>query len=262
LRAAGAARFWLKTALYRLAPTEFGYYRRLRKLRDRHFVLARDQHPTRKKHHTGSGWQEAAEEGVIRRDYSSYEEYVDHQKAKLDEILKMQGTPGNPGFINWQVAGARVHFYRRFRRLPARLPPSAAVLCAGARVGTEVEVLRDLGFRNAYGIDLNPGPGNRLVRPGDFNALAEPDASIDLLYTNCVDHAFELDAFFAEHARVVKPGGYALYDLAGGGPGGAFEAIAWASQGVVLGAMLRHFDQVVEAGSEPGGTWFLVRRGG
>ena len=90
-------------------------------------------------------------------------------------------------------------------------------------------MLRDLGFSNARGIDLNPGPGNPLVSVGDMMKLRAADNSLDLLYSNCIDHAFDLDQMIAEHSRVLKPDGYLLYDIGinmedGGGP---FEAISW-----------------------------------
>lgn len=34
-----------------------------------------------------------------------------------------------------------------------------------------------------------------------------------MVYSNCIDHAFNLSQFFQEHARVLKPGGCALYDI-------------------------------------------------
>ena len=76
-------------------------------------------------------------------------------------------------------------------------------MCCGARQGTEVEVLRDLGFRSAYGIDLNSGPENPYVVPGDFMKLDAEDGSLDLIYSNCLDHAFDLPALAAEHARAI-----------------------------------------------------------
>ena len=97
------------------------------------------------------------------------------------------------------------------------------IVCLGARQGTEVEVLRDLGFQRAIGVDLNPGPANPLVVEGDFHQLDLPDQSVDLVYSNSLDHAFDLNLFFAEAKRVLRPGGYALYDVgsppsAGRGP--------------------------------------------
>jgi SAM-dependent methyltransferase len=256
--AARVAPFWLVHPLYRWTPGGFGYYRKLRRQADPGYVYERDKHPVRSKHHGAERLLEADEQGFVRRDYDSYEEYVEHQRQKLREILLI-----GHGFSNRSVAEARLRFYRRFRQLPLLLPRDATILCLGARQGTEVEVLRQLGFRNAYGIDLEPGPDNPLVRTGDFNRLQEPDGSIDLLYSNSVDHAPDLDAFFSEHARVLKPNGLALYDVHRDyvpGELAPFEASLWLRREDVLIRALRYFERVRRLQAEPDWTWMLFEQ--
>jgi SAM-dependent methyltransferase len=250
-------KFWVKTALYRFTPGGFGYYRRIHRYRDPAYDHARDRHSVRERHTASAGWGDVGDDGLRTREYETYDEYVTHQRQKLDEMLKIAG-----GLENRVVARYRVKFYRRFRHLSDILPGSATILCLGARLGTEVEVLRDLGFENATGIDLNPGPDNPLVEVGDFNNLDAADASVDLVYTNCIDHAFDLDAFFAEHARVLKPDGYALYDLPHRNDDGPapFESVVWADDEIVLNRMSEHFGDVVRSESEPAWEWFLLRR--
>lgn len=249
------ARFWLKTALYRYTPGGFGYYRRLRRYRDP--SAEAELHEVRHRHNAASGWGEARADGLRTRDYASYDEYVTHQRQKLDEMLRRKTALTENGV----VASYRRKFFRRFRHLPSLLPRSAVILCLGARLGTEVEVLRDLGFDNAKGIDLNPGPENVWVEPGDFMHLAAGDASVDLVYSNCIDHAFDLDAFFAEHARVLKPDGYALYDFAvrNDDTSAAFESVVWSDDAVVLEQMERHFGEVVRREREDVWEWLLLR---
>jgi SAM-dependent methyltransferase len=229
----------------------------LRRRADPGYVHERDKHPVRSKHHGAEGLLPPDAEGFVRRDYESYEEYVEHQRQKLDEILRL-----GRGFSNEAVAEARSRFFRRFRHLVPLLPRDAVVLCLGARQGTEVEVLRELGFRNAYGIDLNPGPDNELVRPGDFNRLEEADSSIDLVYSNSLDHALDLDAFFAEHARVLKADGFALYDVHQDyrpGEPAPFEASLWLRREDVLVRALGHFARVQRLQAEPDWTWMLLQ---
>jgi hypothetical protein len=249
-------KFWLKTALHRLTPGGFGYYRRVRRYRDPQYDHTRDRHEVRLRHNASTGWGSPDEAGLRTREYESYEEYVVHQKQKLDEIVKIAG-----GFDNRVVAQYRLKFFRRFRHLVGRVPAAAIVVCLGARLGNEVEVLRDLGFENAYGIDLNPGPDNPYVRVGDFNALDLPDESVDVIYTNCVDHAFDLHAFFTEHARVLKADGYALYDVpqANEDSNAAFESVVWESDEVVLEKLLPRFDEVVARERDAGWEWVLLR---
>lgn len=250
------ARFWLKTALYASTPGGYGYYRGLRRYRDPVYVHSRDRHPVRAKHYAGEGWDAHERAGIRRRDYESYEEYLVHQRQKFDEILKVQG-----GFRNRDVVVWRMRFYRRFRHLVGLVPPSGVIVCAGARQGTEVEVLRDLGFRNAYGVDLNPGASNPLVRQGDFHRLDNPTSSVDVVYSNSLDHAYDLATFFREHARILKPGGYVLYDVSTGRPENrsTFESLLWREKDAVLREMLPHFDRVVRSESESGWTWILLQ---
>jgi len=248
--------FW-KTFLYAATPGGFGHYRKLRGLQDPGYVHDRDKHPLRSKHHGAGGWKEGTTEGGLhRRDYASYDEYLTHQKLKFDELLKTKG-----GFTNVDILNFRMKFYRRFRHLPELLPSDAKILCCGARQGTEVEVLRDLGYVNSRGIDLNPGVDNPWVNPGDFMKLDTADNSLDLLYTNCVDHAFDLDAFFKEHARALKPDGYALYELGANmeGGGGPFEAVSWDRTEDVFVKMLGIFGQLIRVERDEEWLWILMR---
>jgi SAM-dependent methyltransferase len=256
-KALPTARFWARTGLYRWTPGGLGSYRRARRYHDPSYVHERDKHEVRRKHFEHEGWTGEHEGGLRRRDYADYDEYVLHQQQKLEEILKIGG-----GFSNASVSRARVRFYRRFRHLVGLVPPEAVVVCAGARLGTEVEVLRDLGFRNAYGIDLNPGPDNPLVQPGDFHRLENETSSVDVIYSNSLDHAFDLDRFFEEHARALKPTGYALYDLdltlRDAERTHPFESVVWTREDIALEKMLRFFDRVVRVESEPGWKWILL----
>jgi hypothetical protein len=47
-------------------------------------------------------------------------------------------------------------------------------------------------FAFSVGIDLNPGPRNGYVLHGDFHNIIFADASIDAVYTNALDHSFDL----------------------------------------------------------------------
>jgi SAM-dependent methyltransferase len=248
-------KFWFKTLLYRHCPFRFGYLRSLDKVRDPGYVYSSDKHPVRNKHHKKGGWKEQKQGNFHYRDYENYEEYLSHQVQKFNEKLKVKG-----GFTNREIATYRYRFYHRFRHLPAFLPSSGHILCAGARQGTEVEVLHDLGFKNAYGIDLNPGPDNKFVRVGDFMKLDSQDSSLDMIYCNSLDHAFNLDEFFTEHARVIKPNGYALYDIGlQRGKTGAFEAVEWESEEAIFLLMLKYFKSVIKVETKADWKWILLQ---
>jgi ubiquinone/menaquinone biosynthesis C-methylase UbiE len=104
-------------------------------------------------------------------------------------------------------------FRRRFEPVP--LAPHSSVLCLAARLGSEVEAFISLGHF-AIGIDLNPGPDNPFVVSGDFHALQFADHSVDCVYTNSLDHAFDIEKITREVRRVLKPGGMFLLEAVAG----------------------------------------------
>ena len=121
-------------------------------------------------------------------------------------------------------------FLERFRNCDG-LAGARSVLCLGARIGTEVKALHELGYF-AVGMDLNPGADNPYVLPGDFHGLVFPDGSVDVVYTNCLDHVFDLERFTAEVRRVLRPGGLFIADVLEGYEEGVtpgnYEARHWA----------------------------------
>jgi SAM-dependent methyltransferase len=136
-----------------------------------------------------------------KRKYSSYDDYVSHQKSKLK--TKEKSLKNNH---NHHVE----RFYQRFHNCEY-IKMNSNVLCLGARTGAEVEAFRKLGCF-AVGIDLNPGIDNPFVMYGDFHNILFPKDSIDIIYCNCLDHLFNLDEVLKEIIRVLKnEGGGYLY---------------------------------------------------
>ena len=117
-------------------------------------------------------------------------------------------------------------------RLAAMREPfhGRSVLCLAARQGSEVRAFIDRGAF-AVGIDLNPGPSNRWVVVGDFHDLQFADGSIDYVYTNSLDHAFDLDRIIAEVRRVLRDGGAFIVEAntsdGDGAHAGPYEATVW-----------------------------------
>jgi SAM-dependent methyltransferase len=161
-------------------------------------------------------WESAG--GLERRVYPSYELYAEHQKAKLSKRNLVNYDPQLVAALEARIAALG-------------LKPASAVLCLGARSGAECKAFINLGHF-AIGIDLNPGEENRHVMVGDFHHLQFADASVDVVYTNALDHAFELGRVFAEVRRVLKPEGRFITDIVDpvgrSGPGD-FEASWWTS---------------------------------
>ncbi|MCA9912357.1 MAG: methyltransferase domain-containing protein, partial [Anaerolineae bacterium] len=242
--------FWGKTLLHRYWPGGYGYMRTLRNHKEA-FEASREM---KLRYGRADNWQAQSNGSILRRQYNSYEDYVAHQKEKFDNIITSSG--GQSAAVIEQY---RWRFYHRFKGLQGFLPRSAIILCAGARQGTEVEVLRDLGFQNAYGIDLNPGPDNPYVVEGDFMNIDAATDSIDCIYTNCIDHAFDLNQFFAEHARVIKPDGYVLYDFSiSTVQPGSFEATSWEHEHDAVILALRYFDKIIHMERDINQDWMWI----
>jgi len=93
------------------------------------------------------------------------------------------------------------------------LPPASgsSILCLGARLGTEVRALRELGYARAIGVDLYPL--SDLVEFGDFHNLHHDDDSFDGVYSNSLDHCYELKKVLLEAERVLKPNGVMVLNI-------------------------------------------------
>lgn len=143
---------------------------------------------------------------VSRRSYASYEDYVRHQSSKLERETK---------FIRQTSDKRHRHMLARFTEVSARAHLSGVVLCLGARLGEEVRAFRDLGM-TAVGIDLNPGEQNPYCMYGDFHNLLFPHNAFDVVYSNVLDHVYDMKSFMREVVRVTRPTGKIYFDLTGG----------------------------------------------
>ena len=134
---------------------------------------------------------------LYRREYGSYREYLTLQGSKL------ANKPGTVAKIDAGISGAVLKTVGAIRE---QLPASGNVLCLGARLGGEVEGFIAAGYF-AVGIDINPGEGSRHVLLGDFHQLDFPDSSVDIIFTNSLDHVYDMKKLLGEVYRVLKPGG-------------------------------------------------------
>jgi SAM-dependent methyltransferase len=150
------------------------------------------------------GWKTVpGREDLQQRQYASYDQYVRHQQSKLQYLDLAEYD-----------RSYRQQLRERLQRLSA-LKKGASVLCLGARQGTEVAAFQDLGCF-AVGVDLNPGANNPRVLPGDFHNLQFPAQCADVMFTNSLDHAFDLEKLIAEIRRVLKPGGMLIVEASRG----------------------------------------------
>lgn len=188
-----------------------------------------DKAAARKKTFESGLWDQKEE--LVKRNYKSYDEYLQHQAAKLDKIEhRLEETK----------AEDLADFKRRFQEC-SLLSEARNVLCLGARTGTEVEAFHSTGHF-AIGIDLNPGKDNLYVLQGDFHNIVFPDGSVDAIYTNVLDHVFDLERLLAEIRRLLRPGGLFIADVLQGYEEGfvpgAYEATHWATKQILFDKIL------------------------
>jgi SAM-dependent methyltransferase len=153
-----------------------------------------------------------------KRGYDSYEAYLEHQKAKLETHDFGRYDEEFRTTLRDRLSALEIEW------------PGRSVLCLAARIGTEVKAFLDLGAF-AVGIDLNPGMDNRYVVHGDFHDLQFAPGSIDVVYTNSLDHAFDIDRIAKEVLKVLKLDGVFLVEAVQGRDQGTnpgfFESFFW-----------------------------------
>ena len=165
----------------------------------------------------GDEWR-SEKSAFQNRSYSSYEAYLEHQKAKLETHDFGKYDSEFRIALRERLVGLDLDWKGR------------TVLCLAARIGTEVKAFLDLGCF-AIGIDLNPGTENRYVVHGDFHDLQYAAGSVDVVYTNSLDHAFDIDRLAKEVVKVLKPAGLLIVEATRGrdegGHPGFFESFFW-----------------------------------
>lgn len=187
----------------------------------------------------GQRWHDR--DGLARRSYPDYESYLAHQALKRDAL--------RPGWLERHGQRLEAALLERLARCPIELA-GKSVLCLGAREGAEVRAFIACGAF-AVGVDLNPGPGNPWVVQGDFHDLQHADRSVDVIYSNSLDHALQPDRLIAEVRRVLKPDGIFLVEVGRGteegGGRGFYEALSWPRAEQLL-------ERIAASGFERGGS--------
>ena len=165
----------------------------------------------------GERWN-AQGEPFQKRSYDSYEDYLEHQKAKLETHEFGSYDDEFRATLRERLIALDLDWQGR------------SVLCLAARIGTEVKAFLDLGAF-AIGIDLNPGEENRYVVQGDFHDLQFAPGSLDVVYTNSLDHAFDIERIAKEVSKVLKPDGFFVVEAVQGRDQGVnpgfFESFFW-----------------------------------
>lgn len=138
-------------------------------------------------------------DGIATKHYDSYKDYIEHQQSKLKTLKSIDE-------------------YEFEKVLLARLTENntiydkAIVICLGARTGGEVRVFKKMNYYS-IGIDLNPGDNNCDVFPADFNYLPFYNSIADVIFTNVLDHAYNLATLLDEMERILSRIGIIIIEI-------------------------------------------------
>ena len=145
---------------------------------------------------------------IKHRKYDNYDEYLKHQARKLDIGIEKKIKKFMPEYFskNVQSFEARIGKFKKYIK-------GDEVLCLGARGGAEVAAFRNLGSKDAIGIDINPGKDNKYVIKGDFHNMEFEDSRFDVIYCNSIDHAWDLRKLSKEIDRVMKDDSFLLLEI-------------------------------------------------
>ena len=136
--------------------------------------------------------------------YNNYSDYLDHQRKKTTNPDKIKVWLGEEWDIKYYG------FLELFKKNKKFIENKKNALCLGSRTGQEVKSLIDLGI-DAKGIDLVPFPPYTIE--GDIHNINIPDNSIDLIFTNIVDHSLYPKKFCSEMERISNSKGIIIIHL-------------------------------------------------
>ena len=157
----------------------------------------------------------------LNRSYDSYEDYIRHQKSKF--VI-------NEASLSKVFEEKTNDFYLSFKKIGDFSKKN--ILCLASRDGAEVKAFRRLSA-NCIGIDLMYPAKSQYVHYGDFHAIPYPDEIFDYVFTNSLDHSFNIEKVMSEVKRVLKKDGTFLCDIVLGSEEGYeslpgdFESFAW-----------------------------------
>lgn len=131
------------------------------------------------------------------RQPESYERYVFLQGTKYrDKIDRIK-----------QYNHRRTKAFERVFRVAKPVLKEGPVLCLGARTGCEVRAARKVIHPDSIGIDLYPAPKEDEVIYGDWHNIPFKDETFANVFTNSLDHCYDLNKMISEVLRVLVIGG-------------------------------------------------------
>lgn len=138
------------------------------------------------------------------KEYKTYEDYLGDQVAKPN-------LPGKEDYIRQKSERKHREFLARFEKFKPFIEDRGRVLCLGARFGEEVQAFRDLRYE-AIGVDLFANEGDLVIK-ADWNDLPFSKGLFHCVYTNSIDHCYNLHDEKNEIKRVLARDGFVILEL-------------------------------------------------
>ena len=160
------------------------------------------------------------------KQYNNYQNYIKHQRGKKPNM-------------NWLLKYDIDYRKELVKRLTSDniVKKGSSVLCLAARIGTEVKSFIDLNCF-AVGIDINLYKNNKYVVYGDFHNLQYSCSSVDIIFSNSLDHSLDIEKLIEQAHRVLKNNGLFILEIINvynnGGNFGYYEASLWGDVNIVL----------------------------
>lgn len=136
--------------------------------------------------------------------HQEYNNYLKHQKNKTTDPKKIKKWLEEEWDVKYKG------FHEIFNRNKKYICNKKNAICLGSRTGQEVKALIDLGI-NAIGLDLVAFPPYTIE--GDIHNIDKLSNSIELIFTNIMDHSLFPDKFCSEMERICKSNGHIIIHL-------------------------------------------------
>lgn len=140
--------------------------------------------------------------------------YHERKNLDYDTYKYMQGRKFREKKEQLKIRENTEKRKKKFKQIFTEAKPllnKGNLLCLGARTGDEVDIAKLMGFNPCIGIDLYP-IGKEVIK-ADWHNMPFDANSFDNVYTNSIDHCYDVTLLAEEIMRVLKQGGKFYFQL-------------------------------------------------
>ncbi len=139
--------------------------------------------------------------------------YYEKKGVDYEEYVRRQGRKANNPEKRKILLGKKENRIKKFEKIFEEVKDVLVpgnMLCLGARTGCEIKAAKNVGF-DSQGIDLYPL--DSIVIQGDWHNIPFSTSSFNNVYTNSVDHCFDVEKLAKEIKRVLVPEGLFFFQV-------------------------------------------------